>query len=259
MRRLANKVAFITGGTSGIGKATAYRLVDEGAKVIFTGRKDDAGNAIAKDIGATYIKHDVQDTDGYKDIAERIRSEFGRLDIAFANAGTELGDSNVEDIELSNWNNLIGINLTGAMLTAQMAVKLMRKNPNGATGSIILNSSMNAHIPMGNFVTYSTTKGAHIALGKSVAMHCANQGLKVRCNVIHPGVVETEMITGIIDGAPDSAAARSQFEGMAPLKRMAKVEEIAGLVAYLSSDEAAFISGASYNIDGATTSGMMGV
>lgn len=259
MKRLENKVAFITGGTSGIGKATAYRLAEEGAKVIFTGRKEAAGHVIAKDLGAVFIKHDVQDEAGYTEIAKRITSDFGRLDIAFANAGTESGDSNIEDIEIGNWNELIGINLTGVMLTAQMAVKLMRKNPNEATGSIILNSSMNAHIPMGNFMTYSTTKGAHIALGKSVAMHCANQGLKIRCNVIHPGVVETEMITNLIDGAPDPAVARSQFEGMAPLKRMATVEEIAGLVAYLSSDEAAFISGASYNIDGATTSGMMGV
>lgn len=259
MKRFEDKVAFITGGTSGIGKATAYRLSEEGAKVIFTGRKEAAGNVIAEDIGGIFVKHDVQDAEGYKDISDRILSDFGRLDIAFANAGTEIGDSNVEDISLESWNNLIGINLTGAMLTAQMAVKLMRDNPGGPAGSIILNSSMNAHIPMGNFVTYSTTKGAHIALGKSVAMHCANQALKVRCNVIHPGVVETEMIKGVINGASDSAAARAQFEGMAPLKRMATVEEIAGLVAYLSSDEAAFISGASYNIDGATTSGMMGV
>ncbi len=259
LRRLKNKVAFITGGTSGIGKGTAYRLVEEGAKVIFTGRNEEAGNTIVKDLGAVFIKHDVQNLEGYTNIAKLIKSDFGRLDIAFANAGTEAGDSNIEDIELSKWNDLIGINLTGVMLTAKMAVKLMRENPNGATGSIILNSSMNAHIPMGNFVTYSTTKGAHIALGKSIAMHCANQGLKIRCNVIHPGVVETEMITKFIDGAPDPGAARSQYEGLAPLKRMATVEEVAGLVAYLSSDEASFISGASYNIDGATTSGMMGL
>ena len=110
-----------------------------------------------------------------------------------------------------------------------------------------------------NFVTYSTTKGAHIALAKSTAVHCAGQGLKVRCNVIHPGVVETDMIKGVIAGAPDSDAARAMFEGMAPMKRMAHVDEIAGLVVYLGSDEAAFISGASYNIDGATTAGMMGV
>ena len=141
LRRLKNKVAFITGGTSGIGKGTAYRLVEEGAKVIFTGRNEEAGNTIAKDLGAVFIKHDVQNLEGYTNIAKLIKSDFGRLDIAFANAGTEAGDSNIEDIELSNWNDLIGINLTGAMLASKMAVKLMRENPNGATGSIILNSS----------------------------------------------------------------------------------------------------------------------
>jgi len=233
--RLSDKVAFITGGTSGIGKATLHRLIKEGAKVVFTGRKVKAGKHIATETGAVFFQHNVTDADGYKKITQHIKSEFGR------------------------WNNLIGINLTGAMLTTQMAVNLMKENPDGATGSIIINSSMNGHMPLGNYVTYSTAKGAHIALGKSTAVHCATKGYKIRCNIIHPGVVETEMISGIIEGAEDSAAVRAQFEGMAALKRMGTVEEIAGLVTYLSSDEAAFISGASYNIDGATTAGMMGV
>ena len=145
------------------------------------------------------------------------------------------------------------------MLATQMGIKLMRNNPDGPTGSIILNSSMTGHFPLGNYVTYSTTKGAQIALAKSTALHCASQGYKIRCNSIHPGVVETEMITGIIDGAPDPEAARAQFEGMAALKRMATVDEVAALVVFLASDEAGFISGAEYNIDGATSSGMMGV
>lgn len=140
-----------------------------------------------------------------------------------------------------------------------MAVNLMKENPDGATGSIILNSSMTAHLPLANYVAYSTAKGAHIALMKSAAKHCASAGMKTRVNSIHPGVVETEMITAIIDGAPNTKAARAQFENMAPLKRMASVDEIAGLVVYLGSDEAAFISGAAYNIDGASTAGMMGV
>ena len=112
---------------------------------------------------------------------------------------------------------------------------------------------------MGNFVAYSTTKGALVALSKSVAMHCANQKTRIRCNSIHPGVVETEMIRGVIDRSPDPAAARAQFEGMAPLGRMAQVEEVAALVAFLASDEAAFLSGSEYGIDGASTAGMMGV
>lgn len=257
--RLKDKVAFITGGTSGIGKATVARFRSEGAQVVFTGRNEEAGTEIASNHEATFIKHDVTDAAGYEEISQHIRSEFGRLDIAFANAGTEVGDSNIEDVPVEEWVKLVNINLTGYMLTTQMSVKLMRDNPDGAAGSIILNSSMNGHFPLGNYVTYSTTKGAQIALAKSTALHCASQNYKIRCNSIHPGVVETEMITGIIDGAPDPQAAREQFEGMAALKRMATVEEVASLVVFLASDEASFISGAEYNIDGATSSGMMGV
>lgn len=259
MAKLSGKVAIITGGTSGIGKATVKRLRDEGADVVFTGRNAAAGAAVAKETGAEFFEHDVLDAAGYARLSDHMKKAYGRLDIAFANAGTESGDSSIENVTLEAWNSIVGINLTAAMQLAQLAVRIMRKNPGGASGAILLNSSMNAHIPMGNFVTYSTTKGAHIALAKSVAMHCANESMPIRCNSIHPGVVETEMIQNIIAGAPDPAAARAQFEGMAPMKRMATVEEIAGLVVYLCSDEAAFISGAAYNIDGATTSGMMGV
>jgi len=94
--RLANKVAFITGGTSGIGKATLYRLIKEGAKVVFTGRNQEAGKSVAKETGATFFKHDVANAAGYKNISKHIKSEFGQLDIAFANAGTEIGDADIE-------------------------------------------------------------------------------------------------------------------------------------------------------------------
>jgi 3(or 17)beta-hydroxysteroid dehydrogenase len=145
------------------------------------------------------------------------------------------------------------------MLTVQHAIRAMKQNPGGATGSIIVNSSMNANRAMGNFVAYSVTKAAVVALVKSAAVHCGNRGYKIRVNAILPGVVETAMIRGLIDGAGDPAAARAAYEGMSPLKRMAHVDEIAGLVAYLGSDEAAFVSGSEFVIDGATTAGMMGV
>jgi 3(or 17)beta-hydroxysteroid dehydrogenase len=257
--QLEGKVALITGGTSGIGAGTVRRFVAEGAKVIFTGSNAGAASALCAETGATFKAGRVENPEDWDALMKMIQSDFGRLDIAFANAGTEIGDSNVEEIEYDNWIRLIAINLTGVMLTAQHAIRAMRANPGGSSGSIIINSSMNAYRPMGNYVAYSTTKGAHIALSKSTALHCANQKLKIRCNTIHPGVVETEMIRGVIDRAPDSAAARAQFEAMAPLGRMAQVDEVAGLVTFLASDAAAFISGSEYGIDGASTAGMMGV
>jgi len=145
------------------------------------------------------------------------------------------------------------------MLTVQHAIRAMARNPDGPTGSIVVNSSMNAHRAMGNFVAYSVSKAAVVALVKSAAVHCGNQGYRIRVNAVLPGVVETALIQNLIDGSGDPTATRAAYEGMSPLKRMAQVEEIAALVAYLGSEEAAFISGSEFVIDGATTAGMMGV
>ncbi len=257
--RLEGKVALVTGGTSGIGAGTVRRLAAEGARVAFTGSNAEAAERIVRETGASFHPHRVEAAETWPALMDTLKARYGRLDIAFANAGTEAGDGSIESISFEGWNRLLAVNLSGVMLTCQAAVRMMRHNPGGPTGSIIVNSSMSAYRPMGNFVAYSTTKGALIALTKSVAMHCANQGMKIRCNSIHPGVVETDMIRGVIERAPDPAAARAQFEGMAPLKRMARVEEVAALVAFLASDEAGFISGSEYLIDGATTAGMMGV
>lgn len=259
MGKLTGKVALVTGGTSGIGRAAVERLIADGAKVIFTGSNEAAASELTAATGATFFKSRVQSTDDWARFEAMVRADFGRLDIAFANAGMERGDSSVEKIAIEAWEELIAVNLTGVMLTAQTAVRLMRDNPGGPTGSIIVNSSMNAHNAMGNFVAYSTTKTAVLALTKSTAIHCATEGMQIRCNAILPGVVETDMIRGIINKSPDSAAARAAYEGMSPLKRMGKLEEIAALVAFLASDEASFISGAEYVIDGASTAGMLGV
>ncbi|MEG3124199.1 SDR family NAD(P)-dependent oxidoreductase [Sphingomonas sp. GB1N7] len=257
--KLEGKVALVTGGTSGIGAGAVRRLAADGAHVVFTGSNAEAAAALCDETGAVFRAHRVEDEAGWKTLAAEIAKTHGRLDIAFANAGIEAGDGSIETIALENWHRILGVNLTGAMLTAQAAIGIMRHNPEGPTGSIIINSSMNAHRAMGNFMTYSVSKSALVALTKSIATHCGNQGYRIRCNAILPGVVETDMIRGVIDRAPDPVAARGQFEGMAPLKRMAMVSEIAALVAFLASDEAAFISGSDYVIDGATTAGMQGV
>ena len=257
--RFKGKVALVTGGTSGIGAATVKRLAADGAAVFFTGSNAEAASKVCAATGASFYAQRVEDPGGWPAAMDALQDRYGRLDIVFANAGIEAGDGSVESITFEGWSRLIAVNLTGVMLTAQASVRAMRNNPGGATGSIIINSSMAAYRPMGNFVGYSTSKGALIALGKSIAMHCANQGMAIRCNTIHPGVVETDMIRTVIERSPDPIAARMQFDGMAPMKRMARVEEIAGLVAFLASDEAAFISGSEYGIDGATTAGMMGV
>lgn len=258
-QRLQGKVALVTGGTSGIGAGTVERLAAEGAAVVFTGRNADAAREVCESTGATFVAQEVADAAGWVPLMERIAAEHGRLDIAFANAGSEKGDGNVEEITLEGWNQVVGVNQTGVMLTVQHAIRAMKANPGGPTGSIVINSSMNAHRAMGNYVAYSVTKAAVVALAKSAALHCGNRGYRIRVNAILPGVVETSMITNLIDGSDDPAAMRAGYEGMSPMKRMASVAEIAALVAYLGSDEAGFISGSEFVIDGATTAGMMGL
>ncbi len=259
MGRLQGKVALVTGGTSGIGAASVRRLAEEGATVVFTGRNAAAAATVSEVTGGIFHAHSVEDRTGWRALAAMIRARFGRLDIAFANAGMEGGDTNIEAITLEAWDQIVAVNLTGPMLTAQHAIALMRDNPGGPGGSIILNSSMNGILALGGNVGYSTTKGALRLMAKSVAVHCAQQGLNIRCNSIHPGVVETQLISDVIAAAPDPAAARATLEGLSPMKRMATMAEIAGLVAYLASDEAAFITGAEYLIDGGSTAGLSGV
>jgi 3(or 17)beta-hydroxysteroid dehydrogenase len=258
-KRLEGKVALITGGTSGIGAGTVERLVAEGAKVVFTGSNAEAAAKIEAATGATFVAHRVQDAASWPALMERIAKDHGRFDIAFANAGSEQGDGSVEDISIEGWDRVIGINQTGVMLTVQHAIRAMKANPEGPTGSIVVNSSMNANRAMGNFLAYSVSKAAVVALTKSAALHCGNQGYRIRVNAVLPGVVETAMITNLIDGSADPAAMRAGYESMSPMKRMARVEEVAGLVAFLASDEAAFISGGEYLIDGASTAGMNGL
>ncbi|MBB3957307.1 SDR family oxidoreductase [Novosphingobium sediminicola] len=256
--RLEGKVALVTGGTSGIGAGTVRRLAAEGAKVVFTGSKAEIGEALAAQVGGLFVSHRVEDAEAWPALIDKVMEAYGRLDIAFANAGTEQGDASIEDVSIEAWSRLVGINQTGVMLTVQHAIRAMARNE-GATGSIIINSSMNAARPLGNYVTYSTTKAAVVALAKSAAVYCGQKKYRIRVNAILPGVVETDLIRNIMESMPDPAAVRAIYEGMAPLNRMARVEEVAGLVAYLASDEAAFVSGAEITIDGATTAGMMGV
>jgi 3(or 17)beta-hydroxysteroid dehydrogenase len=259
MMRLKDKVALVTGGTSGIGAATVRRLCAEGAKVVFTGRNATAAKSLYEETGALFQTQTVEDPSGWPILSDWIFDKFGRLDIAFANAGIEGGDTDIEGITFEAWQSIVAVNLSGPMLTAQHAIGIMKRNPEGSGGSIILNSSMNGILALGSNVGYSTTKGGLRLLAKSIAVHCANKGLRIRCNSIHPGVVETQMITDAIASAPDPVLARATLEGLAPMKRMATVEEIAGLVVYLGSDEAAFVTGAEYVIDGGSTAGMTGV
>lgn len=259
MANLSGKVALVTGGTAGIGRAAVKRFIADGARVVFTGSNAEKAASLTTETGATFVKAAVQSPEDWATVEALIARDFGRLDIAFANAGTESGDGNIETVPLEAWNSIIGINQTGVLLTVKTAIALMKANPDGPGGSIIVNSSMNANRALSNYISYSVTKAAVVALVKSTAIHCGLNKLNIRCNAILPGVVETELITDIIAKCPDPDAARGMYNSMSPMGRMGRVDEIAGLLSYLASDEAAFVNGAEYAIDGASTAGMTGV
>ncbi len=257
--KLEGKVALITGGTNGIGKAAVQGLTEQGAKVVFTGNNVDAGNQIAAETGAVFVQHAVQDVAGWEAVKAAVRDNYGRLDLAFANAGTNAGDSDIETVEVDAWKNLVDINLTGPMLTIKAAIELMKANPGGSSGSIVLNSSINGILALADDVTYSTTKGALRLLARSTAVYLAKNKTNIRCNSIHPGVIETPLIEGAIGGAPDPAAARNMLENIAPVGRMGRMDEVVSLLIYLASDESQFMTGSEVVIDGGSTAGLPGV
>ena len=230
-----------------------------GAKVVFTGNNIEAGNQIASDTGATFIQHAVQEVEGWEAVKAAIRDQYGRLDVTFSNAGTNAGDSDIETVEVDAWKNIVYINLTVMLLAIKARIELLKANPDGSGGSIILNSSINGMLALAGDVTYSTTKGALRLLAKSTAVHLAKTKTGIRCNSIHPGVIETPLIQGAIDGAPDPAAARGMLEGIAPMGRLGSMEEIVSLVIYLASEEAKFVTGSEIVIDGGSTAGLPGV
>ncbi|MEM9369357.1 MAG: SDR family oxidoreductase [Planctomycetota bacterium] len=252
-------MALITGGTNGIGKAAVEGLTREGVSVVFTGNNENAGRAIAEVNNAIFVQHAVQDVEGWKAVKQAVRENHGRLDIAFANAGTNAGDSDIESVEVDAWQHILDINLTGPMLTIKTAIELMRANPEGPGGSIIINSSINGILALAGDVTYSTTKGALRLLTKSSAVHLAREKTGIRVNSIHPGVVETPLIQGAIQGADDPTAARAMLENIAPMGRMGELDEILALLIYLGSDDSKFVTGSEIVIDGASTAGLPGV
>ena len=143
----------------GLAGPLSYGLIKEGAQVIFTGNNSSAGDEIAKETGAHFIQHAVQDVAGWSVVQQAIRDHAGRLDITFSNAGTNTGDSDIESVEVEAWKNLVDINLTGMMLAIKASIELMKENPDQSGGSIILNSSINGMLALAGDVTYSTTKG----------------------------------------------------------------------------------------------------
>jgi len=247
--RLPNKVAVVTGGASGIGEGIARRFCAEGAKVILADVDEANGSRIAAECGADFVLLDVSSAESWQSLADTIRAESGKLDILVNNAGIVTG-LDITAVTVEAWQQLMSINLLGMMLGCQTAIALMRDNPSGSSGSIINTASSTSYLAIPD-VAYTTSKAGVVGLTKSVAVHCANEGLNIRCNSIHPGATLTHILKTAIEQAPEVEEACNK---MSPLNRMGTVEEVAAMALFLASDEASFCTGGQYAVEGGTVS-----
>jgi len=247
--RLSNKIAVITGGASGIGEGMVKRFAAEGARVIVADVDVAAGSRVATESAAQFIELDVSAEAQWQSLETTIRADYGRLDILVNNAGV-VSNLNIAEVDLAAWQRLMAINLTGVMLGCRMAVNVMRDNPDPAGGSIINTASSTSYLAIPD-VAYTTSKAGVVGLTKSVAVHCANEGLNIRCNSVHPGATLTNILKTAIEQAPEI---REACEKMSPLNRMGTVEEVAAMAVFLASDEASFCTGGQYAVEGGTVS-----
>ena len=244
MKRLDGKIAVVTGGSSGIGFATAKAFVNEGATIYITGRRKDALEAAAAKIGEGCIPV-AGDTSKQADIQklyEQIRSEQGRVDIVFANAGVaEYGVFG--QLEEAQYERIFGTNVKGVIFSVQAALPLM---PDG--GSIILNGSVvgSKGLPAGSI--YAATKAAIRSFARTWTTDLKER--MIRVNVVSPGPIQTEGLEGLLGSGETGKARRELISFGVPLGRMGRPEEIANAVVFLASDEASFVTASEFFVDG---------
>lgn len=245
MRGLKDKRVLITGGASGIGAATAARFLEEGARVVVLDRDVEAGKRIQRELSALagVVNADVARLDQVKAAFAQAIQMMGAVDVLINNAGISIRH-NFLDITPEEWDKVLAVNLTGVFYVAQMAARHMMEK---GSGVILQTASTNGIMGYPYYADYNATKAGVIELTKSMALELAP---KVRVNAVAPGYVLTPM-----QRAEYTDAMLEEVNRKIPLRRHAKPEEIAGLFAYLASEDAAFASGQVYIMDGAEIAG----
>ncbi len=253
MERLKNKTAIITGGSGGIGKATAKIFTQEGAKILLVDIDKEALEKTKKEIGNSNIEYVVADVSNTKDVihyAKVAKDYLGNVDIFFNNAGVEGQVKPVTEYPEEEFQKVIDVNVKGVWLGLKHIIPLMTSSDGG---SIMITSSVAGLMGTANVSPYVASKHATIGIMKSVALECAPK--KIRVNTINPSPVDNRMMRSLEDGfAPGKADdAKKSFEQAIPLGRYAESEEIGKLALFLASDESKFITGTVMTIDGGMT------
>ena len=254
MGRLQDKIALVTGGASGLGRGIAQRYCEEGAITFISDINDDLGANVAKKLGATYLSHNVADESQWRGIMQTISETCGRLDILVNNAGI-FTSCPVDETPLEQWQQVLDVNLTGVFLGCKHALRAMKANPGGPSGSIInLSSVVGLRGQIGG-ASYSASKGGVRLLTKTVAVENAAAG--IRCNSIHPGIIDTPIMDPIFAAAPDADALRTQIAQSLPIGYMGDpARDIGNMAVYLGADESLYITGTEMVVDGGMTAGL---
>jgi NAD(P)-dependent dehydrogenase (short-subunit alcohol dehydrogenase family) len=242
MENLKDKVAVITGGNSGIGYAAAKQLKEQGATVIITGRRKDAIEKAALELNVTAIVADQSKVDAIENLALKVKTDFGKVDILFINAGIA-GLGTIAETSEELFDSIMNVNLKGAYFTLSKFIPILK---DGAL--VVFLSSNTASMPGPGSSVYSSSKTALNSVMKSAALELAPR--KIRVNSVSPGPTETEVMKKV---GLDEATVKTIMDVVVdkiPLKQMGRAEDVAKMVSYLSSDAAVFITGADIIMDG---------
>ncbi len=255
MAKATQRTCLVTGAAGGIGLAIARKFRTAGERVIVADIDTDGGPAAAAGIGAEFVALDVTDEGAWREVVAGVTADGAALDVLVNNAGIDLPaePQDPAGVSLESWQAIMAVNLNGVMLGCREALGVMRP------GAAIVNvSSIAAVVGTPMFAAYGASKAAVMQLTKSIAAHSALNGLGIRCNSVHPGIVETRLVREFwrkleADGVMTVAAARQMFLEKIPLGEFATADDIADSVAFLASTSARHIIGAHLVVDGGVT------
>jgi meso-butanediol dehydrogenase/(S,S)-butanediol dehydrogenase/diacetyl reductase len=239
---LKDKVAIITGGATGIGKAIASKYIDYGAEVVIAGRTEETGRETAEELGCEFHQCDVTEYEQVETLVNSTVDEYGQLDVIVNNAGIGQVGS-IEEVSLEEWDTVIQVNLTGVMYGSRAAIPYLKDRE----GCIINVASIYGLVGGPGSPAYSAAKGGVVNFTRELAIDYATEG--VRVNSICPGFVETPMTDDYLDQEQFYEFVRDET----PMQRVAEPEEIGGIAMFLASDEASYITGTNIPVDGGWT------
>lgn len=249
MNRLDGKIAVVTGGNAGIGEAVARRFADEGAAVVVTGRRQQELERVVSVIRhgkgkALAVAGSVTDEAHAQEVARKAVDSFGRIDVLVNNAGIGDFGKRLHEMDDASWANVLDVNLTGVFRMIRAVVPQMLKQ---GGGSIVNISSVASLVGIPALAAYAASKGGLDALTRALAIDYANDG--IRCNVVNPGLIDTPMAASLMANPEMLGSILSQYA----IRRAGTPEEVASMVLYLASDEAAWVTGGTFAIDGGMT------